>query len=351
MPSQILTITHKRDHHALLVRFALESLGVVNHFLYTDDLVQKHKSSFLVGEVCDQRISRGESSFDPSGCDTIWLRRIRSPEIPVNDVDPRDLENVRSISQSYLGNVLHCLGHRARWINPIDAMYRAESKIRQLILANELGLIIPDTLISNDPSEIHKFVAKEDVVSKSLVPLYWREDNNVFFANTTSISTKELGTDASLQFAPYIYQRRIQKTADIRVVIMGDEITAVSFSIELNPLGAHDIRLVPAEILRGEVVELDQAIVKQCKDLMRSLGLVFASIDLLKGLDGIITFLEVNSGGQFLWVESAVPESKMLSKFIFFLTSGETDSPIAINDVTKGGSFNKWAAEVTAARF
>jgi hypothetical protein len=75
---------------------------------------------------------------------------------------------------------------------------------------------------------------------------------------------------------------------------------------------------------------------------MAKLGIVNGSFDFVEGEDGKLYFLEVNSGGQFLWVEQAVPETMLLSKFLSQLVSSGRNFDISINNVTRNPEFLAW---------
>lgn len=59
---------------------------------------------------------------------------------------------------------------------------------------------------------------------------------------------------------------------------------------------------------------------------MANLGLVFGCIDIIVTLNGEYCFLEVNEMGQFLWIERANPEIRILDAFCdFLLTVSRTE--------------------------
>gem|GEM_PF-5867427 len=53
--------------------------------------------------------------------------------------------------------------------------------------------------------------------------------------------------------------------------------------------------------------------------LVERLGLVTASVDLLRDRDGELLFLEVNEQGQWLFIEAAMPHLPVLNAFANFL--------------------------------
>jgi len=52
-----------------------------------------------------------------------------------------------------------------------------------------------------------------------------------------------------------------------------------------------------------EIVELDETVRAQLLEFMVRLELSYGAIDLVRGLDGVTYFLEVNPLGQWLWIE------------------------------------------------
>jgi hypothetical protein len=68
---------------------------------------------------------------------------------------------------------------------------------------------------------------------------------------------------------------------------------------------------------------LPERVERACLELLRRLGLVFGCFDFIVTPEGGHVFLEVNSAGQFLWVEEASPEIPMLAPFVDFLLAKE----------------------------
>ena len=58
---------------------------------------------------------------------------------------------------------------------------------------------------------------------------------------------------------------------------------------------------------------------------MRSLGIVFGGFDFIVTPGGEHVFLEVNPEGQFLWIEEACPEIRLLAPFVDFLLARRRD--------------------------
>ena len=57
----------------------------------------------------------------------------------------------------------------------------------------------------------------------------------------------------------------------------------------------------------------------------RALGILFGAFDFIVTPEGEHVFLEVNPAGQFLWVEEANPELRLLAPFVDFLLSRDPE--------------------------
>jgi hypothetical protein len=71
-------------------------------------------------------------------------------------------------------------------------------------------------------------------------------------------------------------------------------------------------------------VELAEPLKSSIMQLMQLLELKYACIDLAVDLDGMAYFLEINSGGQFLFVDDYIPEFNLLGAFSAMLSAGSS---------------------------
>ena len=81
----------------------------------------------------------------------VWARRLWPGALPP-DVDPRFAGHCQRQSRTAFFDTLSLL-EGARWVNPLQPMLRAESKLLQLKLAQEVGLSVPDTVVTNAPDD------------------------------------------------------------------------------------------------------------------------------------------------------------------------------------------------------
>jgi hypothetical protein len=195
----------------------------------------------------------------------------------------------------------------ALWVNNIVRDSAAAHKPWQLELARQVGLNIPDTLITTDPDKVRAFwdARRGEVIYKPFLQTLhsWRE--------TRQLKREELAMLDSVRIAPVIFQALVPGAADLRVTVIGNEVLAAAVDIRKMEYKL-DVRLNQQEYERHD---LPPEVADKLLALMRVLGLEYGAIDLRLTPDGDYVFFEVNPAGQFLFVEHAcgLPVSQVLA--------------------------------------
>lgn len=319
----VLIPTKPDDAHSIYVKLALEKKGHRATLWYTADFPELQKHTFsLSGSQIDWRAQGVE--FDVLSnyhYDVVWLRRPRRPVIPAYLHDD-DKENARCENAEFFKYFWQVIAPEASWINPVSQITTANCKLRQLQSAVEVGLRIPDSLFSNNPTEIRAFISRypgSEVVFKTIYPVYWLSDDALRLTYTKEINQQLLPSDPILQAAPGIYQRKIEKKYELRVTFMGERAIAVKLASQDNPEAMTDWRAVSSFSIGIEIFHLPDLIKQKCIALMKKLGVVFGCFDFIVTPENEYYFLEINEQGQFLWIEEANPDIKMLDAFTNFL--------------------------------
>jgi len=224
----------------------------------------------------------------------VWWRRPNSHRIS-KEVKDRKVRGfcMDEARAAFLGWI-HCLGNRV--VNPVAAESAANRKPFQLLKAKEVGLRIPQTVITNDPEEARRFLdgQGERAIFKTLTGVQWQ------FAETRQYKGEYSGTLAKVRYAPVIFQEMVKAELDIRVTIV--DWTAFTVSIKPDhPFAQLDWRLDAAAAI--EPHQLPKEIEDKLLNFLRELGLRFGAIDLRLTPEGEYVFLEVNPSGQFLFCE------------------------------------------------
>lgn len=232
---------------------------------------------------------------------TIWYRRLRSPAKPDGmDSGVYDfcLQENRA---TLLGAVLGC---SSRWMSHPTAIWQSEHKPFQLSLAARVGLRIPKTVITNDPSAVRKAFAEfQSMVVKPVRTGHVMYQGHEFSIFTSRLLREHLDELESAKWSPAIYQELIPKRFDVRVTIVGKRVFAAAIDSQSDPKSLIDWRQTSNPQLPHYPTTLPKDVTARLLDLMDLLGLNFGAVDLIETPDGDYVFLEVNPNGQWLWID------------------------------------------------
>ncbi len=294
----ILIISSQEDSHAMAILEYLKNRNVSVHLLDLSQFPQKSRISIESnhkGEHIYTFIDEGVK-IDLSQCSVIWWRRPQPFQIHEDIQSPEDINFIYTECHATLTGVWASLN--PFWINNPIRDEEASKKIYQLSLAQKLGLIIPDTCITNDPIKAKKFISlhgKKQIIYKpfSGTEETWRE--------TRLLKEEEHTLIESVKYSPVIFQEYIKAEADLRITVVGKEIFTVAIYTN-NASYKVDFRMVMNEATM-EAYELPIEIKMLLLKLMDNLGLVYGAIDMRLKANGDYIFLEINPSGQWLFVE------------------------------------------------
>ena len=300
MQGKVIIFSVPQDTHAHAMCEAIERKGGEAAIYYTTDFPER-----LGLTIRPARPSAALAAHDflrrelGAECRAVWLRRVSSTAAP-STFEDRDRAIIDLECRQMRRSFLEVLCPAAFWVNPL---HRQEpSKPAQLVAALRCGFQVPRTLASNDPAEILAFVraAPGPVVFKTFCSL----------APTTVVTEELIAEPELLRWTPGIYQHYVEKHYEVRVTVVGNRVFAVRIDSQATARGKVDWREAqrtpggrPSD-LTFETVALPGFIEECCQRLMRSLGLVYGTIDLILTPARKHVFLEVNPSGQFLFADS-----------------------------------------------
>jgi len=191
-----------------------------------------------------------------------------------------------------------------RWLNPRASDLRARNKPSQLAVAQQVGLRVPRTLISNDPDAVAEFLGAgggEHIYK----PLSWYARPPDTFVFTSVVTAADVASDPdAVTVAPGIFQERIPKAFELRVTIVADRVFAAKVDSQRHQEAQLDWRRWQTEIAYSPC-QLPPDVTARLMALHHTFGLVYGAYDLIVTPDGEHVFLEVNPVGQWLWIEEA----------------------------------------------
>jgi glutathione synthase/RimK-type ligase-like ATP-grasp enzyme len=294
----ILVISHAADEHASAVLGELERLGAPALLL---DLARFPQEVGLALTYDDGRrtieLTRSDGErVSLDACGAVWWRRPQPFEIAREIRVPSHVAFAYNESQEAFAGLWQVLD--AHWINHPSRDEIAARKAYQLRIAQEVGLSIPETLVTNIPERARDFAERHGCANTvyktfSATPLEWRE--------TRILRPEEVSLLDRVRYAPVIFQEYIPAGADVRVTVVGDALFPaeidtpstsypIDFRMDMENAAITPVDL-PAEVERG------------LRALMARLEIVYGAIDMRRTPAGLHYFLEVNPAGQWLFIE------------------------------------------------
>lgn len=294
----IVIISHPQDPHAVRVRNLLIEDGHQVLLLDLSDLPERARLTmdYRQGRLGALEYAReAEGVYDLTRARSVWWRRPQAPNLSsVTDGDV--LAFTHNEWQEAINGLWQLV--EAPWMNPPAKDEVAGRKALQLKLASELGLRIPRTLITSDPEAARAFIASRSpgrTIFKtfSCTHAIWRE--------TRLVGEGEIGQLDKVRLAPVIFQEYVPAAADVRVTLVGRRIFAAAIYSQETDYPV-DFRMSLGQA-RTETVELPGNVADRLIALIGRLGLVYGAADLRRTPEGEYVFLEVNTAGEFLFIE------------------------------------------------
>ncbi|MFI1353325.1 ATP-grasp ribosomal peptide maturase [Streptomyces sp. NPDC020898] len=215
-----------------------------------------------------------------------------------------------------LGGTLYAL-RNCLWVNHPLRNAAADYKPAQLALAHRTGLTVPPTLVTNDPDEARRFIRDHhQVICKTLRWTPYQRDSVGLTSWAEPVQADEL--DDTLRVTPHLFQARVDKTADLRVLIVGRRVFAVRIDSDLL-----DWRR-DYSALTYSVVDLPDRLEKSLFAYLDHFGLASGSFDLAVDHAGELHWLELNPNGQWGWLEERTG-LEMAAAFADLLVQGDVD--------------------------
>jgi glutathione synthase/RimK-type ligase-like ATP-grasp enzyme len=204
----------------------------------------------------------------------------------------------------------------ALWINPRNSNFNPNDKVIQLFLAKQLGFHIPPTLISTDPIKTSDFL-EWNVKSIYKVLTWFSEYPNKLIFTSRVDSKKVIDNADSIKVCPGIFQREIEKSFEFRVTTVGKKIFSVMIDSQTLERTKLDWRRNRFEVPYS-IYNLPNKIENLINKMNIKLGLHFAAYDFIVTPNDEVYFLEVNPGGQWLWIENQtnLQISKALAEYM-----------------------------------
>ncbi len=304
-PDAVLLLTHTADEFTVdRVAEALSERGARPLRVDTDAFPTALTLAMSAGpDGWSQELDLYGETLRAPDVRAVWNRRVWSPRLD-DDLDETFREGCAREAAATLDAFLGGLSH-ARWVDPTACVEAAEDKGRQLREARAAGLVIPRTLVTNDPARVRAFRASLDapMVTKMLSALSYGMGGRSFFVHTSLVRDEDLADLDALRLCPMVFQELVPKRVELRVVCVGGRLFTGAIDASGSARGQVDWRLAEPGEARWDPWELPEEVAMKLRALMRGLRLVYGAVDVIVRPDGGYVFLEVNPAGEWGMIE------------------------------------------------
>ncbi|HEU4593931.1 MAG TPA: MvdD family ATP-grasp ribosomal peptide maturase [Pyrinomonadaceae bacterium] len=304
----VLIITHSADNESVsMVAQAVARKGGEAIRFDTDRYPTETRLSAYYGrDGGDERLTltNDEGEFDLREVTAVWHRRLnfgaRLPTTLDRQLRRASIGEARASAQSMLASL------KAFRMDAVQHIRHAENKQLQLQVAREVGLEIPRTLTTNDPSTVRAFAesCEGGIVTKMLSSFAVYEGGQELVVFTNQLQPEDLADLSGLSLCPMTFQEMIPKALELRVTIVGNRIMTASIDSQSSARAAHDWRRDGLRLVEEwKTYELPREVEEKLLRLMDYFVLNYGAIDIIVTPDGRHVFLEVNPVGEFFWLE------------------------------------------------
>lgn len=300
----VLVLTNSLDDgHVEAVFEKVRAQGHKTLRVDTDRIVRgEHHISFdyATGEIL---YATPDGSFDLRDADSIWFRKPFGFSQTLGFVehikDPIQRATVDKEMHDVVESICLLLADKF-WINHPTTINRARLKPYQIAVAQRVGLPVPPTLITSDPDAARRFCREGPTVFKPIAVAGLEYEDAYYSVETTLMTPKLIDGLDLIRSQPIILQRLVDKSKELRVTCVGDEIF-VACQVPNKASSQVDWRSLQETGSTYEVgYRLPDDIVDSIHKIMQELGLGFAAMDFAVDGQGNIHFFEANPNGQWL---------------------------------------------------
>lgn len=301
----VLLITHSGDYFTIdRVVAALSQRGVQPIRLDTDRFPMVIKlQAYFNHSGSHHRVEYGDVAFDTQQVRSVWLRRIWQPDLS-KELAPQFRSACARESLAVLDGFWDSL-RTAHWVDDLQRINAAENKLRQLRIATEVGLMIPRTLITNDPNQAREFYqeVEEKMIGKLLKPLSYSMEGSAFFMYTSNVKQEDLLDAETLRYCPMVFQEQIPKQLELRAIYVNGNLFVGALDASGYAASTQDWRRAPNQACVWQTYELPDEIIQRLDQFMAQFKLTFGAFDFIVTPSGEHVFLEVNPTGEWGMLE------------------------------------------------
>lgn len=277
--------------------------------IYQTDRVLSGEDQYTLNLTGDGELSidYNGASILPERVSAAWYRKVGSFGLPYEE--PQVAKQLYINNEvRHLHDMVWSLYPEDIWLSSPENLARADRKLRQTLVAREVGFSIPQTVISSDWDTISTTLLQTDssrMVIKMLRGVI--SDDNQLKAMYTHVADRQKAEDLKGYTYPFpaFYQPYIEKAREWRVTVVGEQVfSAAIYTDEQAKDDWRRLQTTSAVQFRQE--KLPEKAEERCIRYLDSMSLKFGAFDFIEKPDGEIVFLECNPNGQYGWLEEGL---------------------------------------------
>ena len=218
-------------------------------------------------------------------------------------------EEVRAVVEQDCGEFLNALWDSMDCLmlpgSPTN-MKIAQRKPTHMARAKALGFDIAPTVFTNDPLEFLDLYREQEggLIHKITANLTLRERMGTEFSRLTcGVTRRDVMHAEAVSLAPIVFQAYVPKRLELRVTVVGDRVFAAEIHSQQTNRTHFDWRRYDLGSTPHHPHELPRDVAERCVQLVAHFGLTYGTIDLILTPDDRYVFLELNSAGEYAWIE------------------------------------------------
>lgn len=174
------------------------------------------------------------------------------------------------------------------------------NKLNHLSIAQEVGLEIPDMLITTQKSILLGFKNKyKSIINKSLKDSFTGSFDGIYYYNHTERVSDEVIESLDETFFPSLFQEELEKAYELRIVFVNDVLWTMAIFSQNDEKTSVDWRNYNHERPnRKTPYQLPQQVADNTRKFIKASGLNIGAIDMVVTKDRKFVFLECNPNGQ-----------------------------------------------------
>lgn len=309
MKNKVVILTHTGDDFGTLstLKAINEAGGIAIRFNcdhYPSDTLQL--SSCFINGKWQRLLFDGQEWHDMRDVCAVWFRRASNiGEKSLMEIDPLYRHAAIQEATRAFDDFFYTLD--AFMLNPPHLTPVFYAKEWQLEIASSLGWRIPETCITNSFEQLQELLKRHNkgFIAKPLTSYFVNHESQkgaTLFA--TFVQPEQVESFEGISLSPMIFQEPIPKKLELRIPVVGDKIWAYSIDSQSNKNAIHDWRRAGLEMVKQwQPYELPSHIKEKIHAFMQKMGCIYGSFDVIVTPDDDYVFLEINTDGEFFWLD------------------------------------------------